>query len=179
MKRREEPTVFDSFERFKQLQETNRQNAYQNKVCRKLINRLFPKGSEDREYWSKKLEASSEPLAELQDVLHPFRMYAHRMQSWSVNDLLKAPDKIIKVPLWQEFSTVVDDCMKTSRNLIPAMVFYNSAIEQDMVLHLADHIKPPNGYTRLMRTSSSGDGSVVIDTLDGFLVMLGAKNNEV
>jgi hypothetical protein len=179
MKKREEPTVYDSFERFKQLQETNRQNAYQNKVCRKLVNRLFPKGTEDRDYWSNKLEASSEPLAELQDVLYPFRLYTHRMQSWSVNDLLKAPDKIIKVPLWQEFATIVTDCLSSNKDLIPAMVFYNSSIEQDMVMHLADTVKPPNGYTRLVRTSSSGEGSVVIDTLDGFMIMLGAKNNEV
>ena len=173
MKSREEPSAFDNFQKFNEIRESNRQNAYENKVCRKLLNKLVPKGHEDRDYWTSRLEASSEPLAELQDFLHPFRLYSHRMQSWSINDLLKSPEKIVKVPLWQEFAIVLEKCQSENKDLVPAMIFYNSAIEQDMVIHVAAHIKPPSGHMRIVRASSSGEGAVLIDTLDGFMQILG------
>ena len=179
MKDREKLTAFDSFERFKEISETNRQTAYENKVCRKLLNRMFPKGSEDREYWANRLEASSEPLAELNEALEPFRLYSRRMQSWSINDLLKNPEKIMKSEVWQEFALVLANCTKIHPQLIPAMIFYNSAIEQDMVIHVASDLAPPKGYARIVRTSSSGDGTVVLDTLEGFMAILGYGQNEV
>jgi hypothetical protein len=179
MKERENPSAFDSFARFKEISETNRQNAYENKVCRKLLNRMFPKGSEDREYWAKRLEASSEPLAELNEALEPFRLYSKRMQSWNINDLMKNSEKIIKSELWQEFAMVLANCTKIHPKLIPAMIFYNSAIEQDMVMHIASDLTPPKGYARIVRTSSSGDGTVVLDTLEGFLAILGYRQNEI
>ena len=179
MKNREQPSAFDSFERFKEISETNRQNAYENKVCRKLLNRMFPKGSEDREYWVKRLEASSEPLVELNEALEPFRLHSKRVETWSLNDLLKSPDKIMKSGLWQEFAQVIDNCKKIHPQLIPAMIFYNSAIEQDMVLHIGSDLTPPKGYTRLVRTSKSGEGTVILDTLEGFMAILGYRENEV
>lgn len=179
MKEREKPTAFDSFDRFKEISETNRQNAYENKICRKLLNRMFPKGSEDREYWVNRLEASSEPLVELNEALEPFRLHSKRMQTWSINDLLKNPEKIMKSEVWQEFAKVIDNCTKIHPKLIPAMIFYNSTIEQDMVMHIASDLTPPKGYARIIRTSSSGDGTVVLDTLEGFMAILGYKTNEV
>jgi hypothetical protein len=179
MKSRENPSAFDSFDEFKEIRESNRQNAYENKVCRKLVARMFPKGSEDREYWVKRLEASREPLVELNEVLEPFRLHSKRMQSWSINDLLKNSEKIMKSELWQEFAVVIDNCAKITPMPIPAMIFYNSAIEQDMVLHTASDLAPPKGYARIVRTSSSGDGVVVLDTLEGFMAILGYRENEV
>lgn len=179
MKEREELSAFDSFEKFKEIRETNRQNAYENKVCRKLLNRMYPKGSEDREYWVKRLEASSEPLAELNEVLEPFRLYSKRMESWNINDLLKNPEKIVKSEVWQEFAKTINNCTKIYPKLIPAMIFYNSAIEQDMVLHVAADLAPPKGYARIVRTSSSGEGTVILDTLEGFMAILGFRENEV
>jgi hypothetical protein len=179
MKSREEPSAFDSFDRFREISSNNRQNAYENKICRKLLNRMFPKGSEDREYWTERLEASSEPLVELNEALEPFKLYSRRMQNWSVNDLLKSPDKIIKSEVWQEFAKVIDNCSKIYPKFIPAMIFYNSAIEQDMVIHVASDLAPPKGYARIVRTSSSGDGTIIIDTLEGFMAILGYRQNEV
>lgn len=173
MKPREEPNFFDSLDDYRQKRDSNRQTAYENKVCRKLVSRMFEKGSSEHAYWSERLEASSEPLAELQDVLGRFCLRAHRMQQWSVNDLLGPPSKLAAMPLWKEFAQVVAECSSgRDKSQIPAMIFYNSVIGQDMVIHTATDTKLPNGYFRMVRSSSSGDGGVAIDTLDGFLEMI-------
>lgn len=169
MKENEKPNFFDTFEEYKQKRNNNRQVVYENKVCRKLITRMFEKGSSEREYWSKRLEASSEPLAELQELMGPFCLTTLRLQQWSINDLLGPPTKIAQLPLWQEFAAKVAQC---SPKQITAMVFYNSVIGQDMVIHTGLSTQMPKGYFRLMRTSTSGDGGVIIDTLDGFLELI-------
>lgn len=141
--------------------------------------RMFSKDSEDRDYWLKRIGASSEPLSDLNEKLEPFRLHSVRMQSWSINDLLKAPSKIVKNPVWKEFAVIVEQTSRNYPNLIPAMIFYNSVIEQDMVLHAGSHLNPPNGYARIVRTSSSGEGTVIIDTLEGFMEVLGYSQDEV
>ena len=94
MKEREEPNFFDGLEEMREKRESNRQAAYENKVCRKIIFRIYDKGDPEREYWNSRLEASSEPLAEIQDLLGKFCVRTHRMQQWSINDLLAPPNKI-------------------------------------------------------------------------------------
>lgn len=172
MKPREEPGFFDSYEEYSRKRDNNRQTVYENKVCRKLVNRLFEKGNPDREAWLAQLEASREPLAVLQDLMGRFCLSTHRLQSWSINDLLGPPSKLANLPLWKEFGQKVAECAQYYPNQIPAMVFYNSVICQDMVIHTGLDTTLPNGYFRLMRSSTSGDGGVVIDTLDGFLEMI-------
>lgn len=169
MKESEKPDFFDTWEEFKQKRETGRQAVYENKICRKLIARLFEQGSSEREYWTSRLEASSEPLADVQDLMNPFCLTTHRLQSWSINDLLGPPTKVLRLPLWQEFAAKVEQC---SPKQIPAMAFYNSVIGQDMIIHTGLDTKMPKGYFRLARTSTSGDGGVVIDTLDGFMELV-------
>ena len=56
------------------------------------------------------------------------------------------------------------------------MIFYNSVINQDMVIHTGVNTKLPLGYFRLVRSSTSGDGGVAIDTLDGFLEMIAGRH---
>jgi len=179
MKERQEPSAFDNFEAFHKIREGNRQNAYENKICRKLLKRLVTKNSPDCAYWEERILDSHEPLAELQELFYPFRLYSQRLQTWSINDLLKAPSKLLKTPLWQEFAIVLDQCQRTHKDLVPAMIFYNSAIGQDMVIHVGENVTPPDGHVRIVRTSSSGEGVVIIDTLEGFLKILGADDNEV
>lgn len=172
MREREEPSFFDSVEDYNRKRAQNRQVSYENKVCRKLVMRLFERGNPDREAWLAQLEASSEPLVVLQDLLGRFCLSAHRLQSWSINELLGPPSKLANLPLWKEFSERVAECAKYYPDKIPAMAFYNSVIAQDMVIHTGIDTTLPNGYFRLMRSSTSGDGGVVIDTLDGFLEMI-------
>ena len=172
MKPREEPSFFDSFEDYNRKRESNRQTSYENKVCRKIVFRLFERGTPDRDAWLAQLEASSEPLAVLQDLLGRFCLSAHRLQNWSINDLLGPPSKLANLPLWKEFAQKVAECSQYYPKQIPAMAFYNSVIGQDMVIHTGLDTTLPNGYFRLMRSSTSGDGGVVIDTLDGFLEMI-------
>lgn len=169
MKERQESGFFDSFSDYCAKRETNRQSAYENKMCRKLVTRLFEKGSPELDAWKQRLEASSEPLAELQDLFGHFWITTHRLQDWSINDLLGSPAKLAKHPLWQEFAEKVAVCPKGQ---IAAMIFYNSVIGQDMVIHTGTSTCMPNGYFRLVRSSSSGDGGVVIDTFEGFLEMI-------
>jgi len=175
MKERQEPSAFDNFEQFKEIKANNRLAAYENKVCLKLINRLFESGSDEYTYWKKKLTASSTPLADLQEALHPFKLYSHRPQTWNIHDLFKTAGKLMQIPLWQEFAQVVDDCAHKHKGSIPGMLFYNSVLAEDMIMHVGSHLTPPNGYMRLMRTSSSGEGTVVVDTLDGFIEMIGSQ----
>lgn len=173
MKERQEPSAFDNFEEFKEIKANNRLAAYENKVCRKLSTRLFERGSEEQAHWQAKLAASSTPLADLQEALHPFKLYSHRPQSWNIHDLFKATGKLMQIPLWQEFAAIVDDCTLKHKGTIPGMLFYNSVLAEDMVMHVGAHLTPPMGYMRLMRTSSSGEGTVVIDTLNGFMEIIG------
>lgn len=179
MKERQEFSAFDNFDGFKKIAESNRQNAYENKICRKLLKRLVDKNSEDYGYWENRLKESDEPLMDMQELFHPFRLYSQRLQTWSINDLLKSPSKLLKTPLWQEFAIVLDQCQRLHKDVVPAMVFYNSAIGQDMVIHIGETLAPPDGHVRIMRTSSTGEGVVIIDTLEGFLKILGATDNEV
>jgi hypothetical protein len=169
MKENEKPDFFDTFEEYKQKRENNKQVNYENKVCKKLITRMFEAGSSEREYWSKRLEASSEPLADLQELVDPFCLTTHRLQQWSINDLLGPPTKIYRLPLWEKFAIKVSEC---SPQQIPAMVFYNSVIGQDMVIHTGLNTQMPKGYFRLIRASTSGEGGAIIDTLDGFLELI-------
>jgi len=166
MKERQELNFFDSLSNYHKKQEINRQSAYENKICKKLITKFFDEGSPELDVWRERLEASSEPLAELQDLFGQFWITTHRLQRWSINDFLKSPTKLERHPLWKEFAKKVAVCQKGQ---IPAMVFYNSVINQDMVIHTGISTRMPNGYLRLVRSSSSGDGGVVIDTLEGFL----------
>jgi len=170
MEKDEKPNFFDTFEEYKQKRNNSRQIAYENKVCRKLITRMFEKGSEDKTYWSKRLEASSEPLAELQELVNPFCLSTSRLQQFSINDLLGSTTKVAQLPLWQAFAEKIALCGNSKQ--ITAMVFYNSVISQDMVIHTGLNTQMPKGYFRLMRTSTSGDGGVIIDTLDGFLELI-------
>lgn len=172
MKPREEPNFFDSFEEYKHKRSNNRQIAYENKVCRKLITRMFEKGSSERDYWMQQLEASSEPLVAIQDITGGFCLTTHRLQQWSINDLLGPPTSLAKLPLWKEFAEKVEQCAAQNPKAIPAMAFYNSVISQDMVIHTGMSASLPNGYFRLIRSSTSGDGGVIIDTLDGFLEII-------
>jgi len=55
---------------------------------------------------------------------------------------------------------------------IPALVFYNSVISQDMVIHSGISTSHPAGHFRFIRMSSSGEGGIVVDTLPGFLKAL-------
>ena len=173
MREREEAGFFDGIEEFERKRETNRQAAYENKVCRKLILRLFEKGSSELESWKLRIGGSDSPLLELQDVMGRFCLSANRLQRWSINDLLAPPAKLKGLPLWGEFAEKVATCGKGQ---IPAMIFYNSVVEQDMVIHTGVDTTLPNGYFRLIRSSSSGDGGIAIDTLDGFLEMIAGAN---
>mgnify|MGYP003335539760 CR=1 FL=1 len=172
MKPREEPNFFDSFEDYKHKRDNNRQIAYENKVCRKIVMRMFEKGSSERNYWIEQLEASSEPLAAIQDLLGTFCLTTHRLQQWSINDLLGPPASMSKLTLWKEFAEKVAQCASENPKGVPAMAFYNSVIGQDMVIHTGMTTCMPNGYFRLVRSSTSGDGGVIIDTLDGFLEII-------
>jgi len=169
MKERQESEFFDSLSNFYEKQEINRQSAYENKICKKLIAKLFDQSSPEFDVWRERLEASSEPLAELQDLFGQFWITTHRLQDWSINDLLKSPTKLDRHPLWKEFAKKVAVCQKGQ---IAAMIFYNSVIGQDMVIHTGISTRMPDGYFRLVRSSSSGDGGVAIDTLEGFLKMI-------
>ena len=175
MKDREKLGFFDGFEAYKQKRETNRQTSYENKVCKKIITRLFRDDATERATWMTRLEDSNEPLAELQHLISGFCLGTNRIQIWSINDLLGPPAKLAALPLRKEFSDQVAACSKEDKTQIPAMAFYNSVIAQDMVIHIGLATKMPNGYFRLVRSSTSGDGGVVIDTLDGFLEMLSGK----
>lgn len=179
MKPRKTLTAFDSFDKYKELQELNRQASYENKICKKLIGRLFAAGSDTRRYWNDKLLVSKEPLMELQELIPLFRLKAHRVQRWNIHDLLQPPEKLNKMELWQEFTEVLSESLIKNPELIPAMAFYNSVIAEDMVMHVGAHLKPPKGYTRIMRTSTSGEGVVVLDTLDGFLELTTGGIHEV
>jgi len=176
MKERQEPSPFDDFDAMQALRGVNRQNAYENKVCRKIVSRMFAKGSDDHAFWMDRLGESSTPLADMQELFEPFHVQSHRMNSWSVNDLLAPQSKLLAIPLWQEFAKTMDLVHEIDPKAIPAMVFYNSVIGQDLVLHAGIDTRSPAGYFRMVRMAPSKDGGVVLDTLDGFLKMLGASH---
>lgn len=169
MKERQEPGFFDSFEEIQRKSETNRQASYENKVCKKILTRFFEKGSSELSAWQEQIGASSEPLSDLQDLMGDFWLTSHRFQSWSINELLASPGKLAKHPIWVEFSERVACCPKGKTS---AMLFYNSVVGQDLVIHTDLNTRNPNGYFRMIRSSTSGEGGVVIDTLDGFIGIL-------
>ena len=169
MRERQEPGFFDSLDELQNKRENNRQASYENKIAKKLLNRLVDKESSEFSAWKAQLEASSEPLAELQDLVGHFWITAHRFQNWSINELLCGPEKLAKHPIWQEFSDKVACCPK---GMVPAMLFWNSAVQQDLIIHTDMATRNPNGYFRLVRSSSSGEGGVIIDTLEGFIGIL-------
>jgi hypothetical protein len=174
LKQRDEPNFFDGIRRYSEKRETNRQASYENKVCRKLINRVFQGDPEEKAAWLERLERSDEALMELEELLHPYALKANRVQSWSINDLVGHPRRLDSMPLWEEFARCVASSGAPGR--FPAMFFYNSVIEQDMVIHTNLASRMPKCHFRLVRTSSSGDGGVVVDTMDGFLEsVLGRK----
>lgn len=173
MKEREEMGFFDNLEDYTRKREDNRQSAYENKVCRKLVLRLFDRNSSESESWKVRIRDSKDPLAELQELMGRFCVSTHRLQQWSIHDLLGAPSKLASLPIWGEFAERVASCGKDQ---IPAMIFYNSVINQDMVIHTGVDTKLPLGYFRLVRSSTSGDGGVAIDTLDGFLEMIAGRH---
>jgi hypothetical protein len=174
VKERHEPNFFDGVRRYAEKREVNRQASYENKVCRKLINRIFQDDPQEKASWLEILEDSDEPLIRLEELLHPYALKANRVQSWSINDLVGHPRKLDSMPLWDEFARCV--ASRGAPGRIPAMFFYNSVIEQDMVIHTNIASRMPHGHFRLMRASSSGDGGVVVDTMDGFLEsVLGRK----
>jgi hypothetical protein len=167
LKQRDEPNFFDGVRRLGEKREANRQASYENKVCRKLVTRIFHDNPVEKSAWTEALERSDEPLMALEDLLHPYVLRANRVQSWSLNDLVCRPKALDSMPLWEEFARCVAACGAPGR--FPAMFFYNAAIGQDMVLHTNIGAKSPRGYFRLVRASSSGDGGAVLDTMDAFL----------
>jgi hypothetical protein len=167
LKQRDEADFFDGVRRLSEKRDTNRQASYENKVCRKLVGRIFHDDPVEKASWTERMERSEEPLTELEDLLHPYVLKANRVQSWSLNDLVCRPKALDSMPLWEEFARCVASCGAPGR--FPAMFFYNAVIGQDMVMHTNIGAKAPRGYFRLVRTSSSGDGGVVLETMDGFL----------
>lgn len=168
MKTPEPHNIFGNFDAFKQRQATNRQSAYENKVCKKIIVRKFKDDASAYSSWMATLKETDEPLAAVQDLFRPMYLYTNRLQSWDIHSLFKDA-KLQSHPIWQEFSVIIDDCAKAYPDRIPAMIFYNSVIGQDMVIHTNLTSRCPCGYFRLIRESKSGAGGIVLDTLDGWL----------
>lgn len=168
MRTPEKPNLFDGFDDWREKKEGNRQAAYENKVCKKLLLRKFRNDTEELAKWTKVIKDTDMPLAAVQDLFSPMRLYTHRLQSWDVHSLFREAS-LQNHPIWQEFAKVIDDCSAAYPDHYPAMVFYNSAIAQDMVIHTCMDGRHPCGFFRLIRASKSGEGGVVIDTLDGFI----------
>jgi len=155
-------------EQLKAASAENRQIAYENKVCKKIIARRFKDDKNEFLAWTAKLKLSKDPLADVQELFSTVHIFTHRFQSWDLHSLLNT-SAVVKSPIWKEFAPIIDECAKSYPDKLPAMIFYNQVINQDMVIHLGLGSRNPPGHFRLVRESNSGEGGVVIDTLDGFL----------
>jgi len=169
MKPRQNPNPFESFEGFKARSQENRQAAYENKVCKKIVGLLFEDSTEEYLDYIQVLKRSENPLLELQPLFEPFVLRAHRMNSWGLEDLLLRPTKC---EVWKTFALKGGEMASAFPGHVPALVFYNSVISQDMVIHAGISTSNPTGHFRFIRMSSSGEGGVVLDTLPGFIKTL-------
>ena len=169
MKPRQNPNPFESFEGFKARSQENRQASYENKVCKKIAGLLFESDTGDYLDTMQAIKRSETPLLELQPLFEPFTLRAHRMNSWGMEDLLLRPTKC---EVWKTFETKGSELAAAFPEHIPALVFYNSVISQDMVIHSGISTSNPTGHFRFIRMSSSGEGGIVVDTLPGFLKAL-------
>lgn len=169
MKPRKNPKLFDSMESFKARSQENRQAAYENKVCKKIVNLLFKDSLEEFTEWTANIKRSDTPLLEMQSLFEPFALRSHRMDSWNMNDLFLRPSKCL---VWKTYAYKGGELTAAFPDHIPALVFYNSILSQDMVIHAGIDTSSPIGHFRLIRMSNSGEGGIVIDTLPGFLNIL-------
>jgi|TARA_Y100000004_G_C8939596_1_gene423593 hypothetical protein len=169
MKPRKESNPFEGLQGFKDRQQENRQAAYENKVCKKIIRMLFEDDEQQYADYTALIKRSETPLLELQPVFEPFAVRSHRMNSWGFQDLFLRPSKC---EVWNTFAQKGGELAAAFPDHIPALIFYNSAIEQDMVVHAGISTKSPPGHFRLMRNSNSESGGIVVDTLPGFLKIL-------
>jgi hypothetical protein len=91
------------------------------------------------------------------------------MNSWGMEDLFLRPTKC---EVWNTFANKGNEMAAAFPDTIPALVFYNSVISQDMVIHAGINTPGPVGHFRMIRMSNSGTGGIVIDTLPGFTNIL-------
>ena len=169
MKPRKESSPFEGLGAFKARSQENRQVAYENKVCKKIIKLLFETDEEESLKWTYIIKKSETPLLEFQPIFEPFAVRSHRMNSWGLHDLFLRPSKC---EVWNTFSQKGGELAAAFPKQIPALLFYNAALEQDMVIHAGINTSPPPGYFRLIRNSTSESGGIVLDTLPGFLKTL-------
>jgi len=169
MKPQKSPNPFENLDTYKARSQENRQVAYENKVCKKIINLVFADSEDESLEWGARIKRSETPLLELQPVFEPFTLRAHRMDSWGMNDLLLRPNKC---EVWKTFANVGGELAAAFPDHIPALLFYNSALSQDMVIHAGIDTSNPVGHFRCIRMANSGVGGIVVDTLPGFLSIL-------
>tara|TARA_Y100000310_G_scaffold319977_1_gene375905 strand:- start:298 stop:807 length:510 start_codon:yes stop_codon:yes gene_type:complete len=169
MKPRKTPDPFENLQKFKDRSQENRQAAYENKVCKKIIGILFTNDTDAYNEHMQVIKRSDTPILELQPLFEPFALRTHRMNSWGMEDLLLRPTKC---EVWSTFAKRGGEMAAAFPGSIPALVFYNSVISQDMVIHAGISTSNPAGHFRFIRVSSSGEGGIVVDTLLGFLTAL-------
>jgi hypothetical protein len=169
MKPRKSPNPFENLKEFKDRSQENRQAAYENKVCKKILRNLFKDNAESLSLWETRIKRSETPLLEMQSLFEPFTVRSHRMNTWGMNDLFLRPTKC---EVWQTFVSKGGELFAAFPDHIPAILFYNSTLGQDMVIHTGVATENPTGHFRLVRASKSGQGGVVVDTLSGFLTIL-------
>ena len=169
MKPRQTPNPFENLDSFKARSQENRQAAYENKVCKKILGLIFDHDTDEYTEYMQILKRSETPILALQSLFEPFTLRTHRMNSWGMEDLFLRPTKC---EVWNTFINRGSEMAAAFPDCIPALVFYNSVISQDMVIHAGIHTPSPIGHFRLTRMSNSGTGGIVVDTLPGFLKIL-------
>tara|TARA_Y100000034_G_C6899045_1_gene415167 strand:+ start:1800 stop:2309 length:510 start_codon:yes stop_codon:yes gene_type:complete len=169
MKSRQNPSPLDGFEAFKKVSQENRQIAYENKVCKKILKLKFQEDDDGYTEWYSRIRNHSEPLLEMQPLFSHYALRSFRLESWGFEDLLLRPTKC---PVWKVFASEGAELQEAFPDLYPAMVFYNSAIQQDMVIHSNYDSMEPKGHFRMIRLARSEEGGVVVDTLAGFVETL-------
>ena len=169
MKSRKTPNPFENLDAYKSRSQDNRQAAYENKVCKKILKLMFSDGEDEALEWGARIKRSETPLLELQPIFEPFSVRSHRMDSWGMNDLLLRPSKC---EVWKIFVKKGGELALAFPDRIPALLFYNSSLSQDMVIHAGINTPNPVGHFRCIRLSSSDKGGIVVDTLPGFLKIL-------
>jgi len=169
MKPKQSPNPFENLEDFKARSQENRQAAYENKVCKKILGLLFKNDVDEHTKWITVIGKSETPILEMQDIFEPFALRSHRMNSWGLQDLFLRPTKC---EVWNTFATKGEELFSAFSDHIPALVFYNATLSQDMVIHSGIDTPSPVGHFRLTRMSNSGTGGIIVDTLPGFLKLL-------
>lgn len=163
----DEPGFFDNFDSYREKLAKRRKNAYADKLARKLLKLMFDKDSDTFAELETQIKENEYPLDVLDDYLTPFQLTAAGVQSWDLCQMLKMkPNALMRLPLWEAFGKHIASCPKGK---VPAMAFYNSLLELEMVIHTCVNKSAPAGQFRLVRSSTSGDGGIVIDTLEGFV----------